>query len=268
MCLPTSNTGPHRLLPGSLLASLPHFTLVVQQIQCKAGCRDRTTCPRLPCEFGSPALYLWQPKDVTSTPGHVPFPWELCHAWGAQQALGFSSILLIGGQERGSERLLWRKEKETADLWSSIGADNGEAGKIHHFNVLGAQRHDTKSWGDAPNINCNTRGCSKDSGYLSTKSSACGCAYLDMSKRPLNAHSIVVFVWFFSPSSFTSALLLKRQWRFFQFPATHLWREPVLSALQQTSPQCISVERNTTVQWKFSTWPKTKELAKASLQNN
>lgn len=78
-------------------------------------------------------------------------------------------------------------------------------------------------------------------------------------------------VWFFSPTSFTSALLLKQQWCFFRFPVTHLWREPVLSALQQTSPQCISVERNTTVQQKLSIWPKTrvgKSLSAEQLTKN
>jgi len=47
--------------------------------------------------------------------------------------------LLIGGQEICSEKVLQKKEKKTADLWSSSTADRGETGKIDHFKKLGTQ---------------------------------------------------------------------------------------------------------------------------------
>lgn len=67
------------------------------------------------------------------SPGHAPFLWNLGHAWGAQQASAFSSIMLIMLIKTSSEKLLWKKEKEAADLWSSSMADHGEIGKIHYL---------------------------------------------------------------------------------------------------------------------------------------
>lgn len=87
----------------------------------------------------------------------------------------------MGGQKPSSEKLLWKKEKETVDLWSSSMADHGGTGKIHHFKKLRTELHDMKSPGDGTNVSCNSRSYSRDWDYLSMKRSACGCAYVEVS---------------------------------------------------------------------------------------